>query len=104
MTEHVRPARRPSSSFERQAPPAHDVQRCIMPAGRIPRARDDLGDLKRAHPLADVLTSYGVALRGSAPHRMACCPFHADPTPSLRPTSLPPRSPPSPPPPPPPPS
>ena len=83
MTEHVPPARRPSSSFERQAPPAHDVQRCIMPAGRIPRARDDLGDLKRAHPLADVLTSYGVALRGSGPHRMACCPFHDDHTPSL---------------------
>lgn len=43
----------------------------------------DLERLKREHPIAQVVTDHGVALRRSGMHLVGRCPFHRDERPSL---------------------
>jgi hypothetical protein len=52
-------------------------------------ARIDTETLKRDRPLADVIASYGIALRReSAGTYRALCPFHKERTPSFVPWTL----------------
>lgn len=46
-------------------------------------ARLDLDQLRRDHPLAEVIAGSGVKLRAAGGELKGCCPLHADSTPSL---------------------
>lgn len=43
----------------------------------------DIEEVKRRHPVADVIAAHGVVLRATGRRFMGCCPFHEDDRPSL---------------------
>ena len=43
----------------------------------------DIADLRRRHPIQDVVAASGVELRATGRGWMGCCPFHDDATASL---------------------